>query len=62
MAGDFDRQVAGMQVRAAILNRFTQLGTPTTDCSGDHAVIPPGVWGFTTTADFCNKATLRAVT
>jgi hypothetical protein len=30
MARDFDRQVAELQVRAAILNRFTQLGTPTT--------------------------------
>jgi hypothetical protein len=30
MARDFDRQVAELQVRAAILNRFTLLGTPTT--------------------------------
>lgn len=30
MARDFERQVAELQVRAAILNRFTQLGTPTT--------------------------------
>jgi len=30
MARDFDRQVAELQVRAAILNRFTQLGTPET--------------------------------
>jgi hypothetical protein len=30
MARDFDRQVAELQVRAAILNRFTQLGTPVT--------------------------------
>ena len=30
MARDFDRQVAELQVRAAILNRFTQLGTPNT--------------------------------
>ena len=30
MARDFDRQVAEVQVRAAILNRFTQLGPPTT--------------------------------
>ena len=29
-ARDFERQVAELQVRAAILNRFTQLGTPTT--------------------------------
>ena len=30
MARDFDRQVAELQVRAAILNRFTTLGTPKT--------------------------------
>lgn len=30
MARDFDRQVAELQVRAAIPNRFTRLGTPTT--------------------------------
>lgn len=30
MARDFDSQVAELQVRAAILNRFTSLGTPTT--------------------------------
>jgi len=30
MARDFESQVAELQVRAAILNRFTQLGTPTT--------------------------------
>ena len=30
MARDFDRQVAELQVRAAILNRFTRLGTPAT--------------------------------
>jgi len=30
MARDFDRQVAELQVRAAILNRFTRLGTPQT--------------------------------
>ncbi|PXF29053.1 transposase, partial [Pokkaliibacter plantistimulans] len=29
-AKDFERQVAELQVRAAILNRFTQLGTPMT--------------------------------
>ena len=28
MARDFDRQVAELQIRAAILNRFTGLGTP----------------------------------
>lgn len=30
MARDFDRQVAELQVRAAVLNRFTRLGTPVT--------------------------------
>lgn len=30
MGRDFDRQVAKLRVRAAILNRFTPLGTPTT--------------------------------
>lgn len=30
MARDFDRQVAELQARAAILNRFPRLGTPTT--------------------------------
>jgi len=30
MARDFDRRVAQLQVRAAILNRFMRLGTPTT--------------------------------
>ena len=30
MARDFDRQVAKLQVRAAVLNRFTRLGTPIT--------------------------------
>lgn len=30
MARDFDRQVDELQIRAAILNRFTRLGTPTT--------------------------------
>jgi hypothetical protein len=28
MTRDFDRQVAELQVRAAILNRFTRLGAP----------------------------------
>lgn len=30
MARDVDRQVAELQVRAAILSRFTRLGRPTT--------------------------------
>ena len=34
MARDFDRQVAELQIRAAILNRFTVLGTPQTQRGG----------------------------
>ncbi len=30
MSRDFYRQVAGLQIRAALLNRFTQLGIPET--------------------------------
>jgi hypothetical protein len=30
MARDYDRQCAELQVRAAILNRFTRLANPTT--------------------------------
>ncbi len=33
-ARDFDRQVAEFQVRVAVLNRFTALGTPITDLAG----------------------------
>ena len=34
IARDFDRQVAELQIRAAILNRFTRLGTPMTVAMG----------------------------
>ena len=30
LARDFDRQVAELQIRVAVLNRFTRLGTPIT--------------------------------
>ena len=30
MAREFDRQVAELQIRTSILNRFTALGTPET--------------------------------
>lgn len=33
-ARDFDRQVAELQIKAAILNRFTALGTPLTQHEG----------------------------
>jgi hypothetical protein len=31
---DFERQVAELQVRVAVLNRFTALGTPITEVAG----------------------------
>ena len=34
MARDFDRQVAEFQVRVALLNGFTTLGTPFTEVAG----------------------------
>jgi hypothetical protein len=34
MSRDFDRQVAELQIRAAILNRFAALGTPITRRAG----------------------------
>jgi hypothetical protein len=33
-ARDFDRQVAEFQIRFAVLNRFTALGTPITETVG----------------------------
>ncbi|MFV0410286.1 MAG: IS5/IS1182 family transposase, partial [Paracoccus sp. (in: a-proteobacteria)] len=33
-ARDFDRQVAGFQVRVAVLNGFTALGIPVTQAAG----------------------------
>ncbi|MBM5575289.1 hypothetical protein [Deefgea sp. CFH1-16] len=49
----FDRQVAKLQVHAVILNRFTQLGTPTTLRVGE---IHLGFGVNYPLADFCNKA------
>ena len=34
MARDFDRRVAELQVRIAVLNGYTALGTPVTDAVG----------------------------
>ena len=34
MATDFDRQVAEVQVRIAVLNRYTALGLPVTEAVG----------------------------
>lgn len=34
MSRQFDRQVAGVQIRVAVLNRFTALGIPMTVAAG----------------------------
>lgn len=34
MARDFDRQVAEIQIRIAVLNRYTALGIPVTEAVG----------------------------
>lgn len=34
MARDFDRQVAEVHIRAAVMNRFTALGIPITVAAG----------------------------
>jgi hypothetical protein len=34
MSRDFDRQVAEVQIRAAVMNRFTALGIPVTVAAG----------------------------
>ena len=39
MARDFDRQVAELQIRAAVLNGYTALGIPITEPVGE---VRPG--------------------
>jgi Transposase DDE domain len=53
MAQSFDRQVAELQVRAAILNCFTQLGTHR---DGAHGINPSGVRGRTPRTRFLQQS------
>lgn len=53
MSRDFDRQVAELQVRAALLNRLTQLGTPVTVAM---PYIRLGQGGTQPSEDLCKKA------
>ena len=53
MARGFDRLVAELQIRIAVLNRYTALGIPVTEavrqvCLGKEGVHP--------SPDLCNKA------
>ncbi len=50
-ARDFDRQVAEFQVRVAVLNGFTALGTPVTAVAGK---VCPGKAEIRPSADLCN--------
>jgi len=51
MARDFDRQVAEVQVRIAVLNRYTALGIPVTKAVG---LIRPGKGEPWPSPDLCN--------
>jgi hypothetical protein len=55
MARDFDRQVAEIQIRIAVLNRYTALGIPLTEAVG---YIRLGKGEVRHSTDLCNKATL----
>lgn len=55
MSRGFDRQVAELQIRAAILNRFAALGTPITSRAGQ---VGPGKAILRSSADLrnmCNR-------
>ena len=56
VARDFDRQVAEIQLRIAVLNRYTALGIPVTEAVGqarrEKGQLRPS-------KDLCNKAHFR---
>ncbi|MFA3920572.1 transposase [Ruegeria hyattellae] len=53
MARGFDRQIAEIQIRIAVLNRYTALGVPIT---GPVGAVPPGKKKASTPTELCNKA------
>ena len=53
MSRQFDRQVAEVQIRVAVLNRFTALGIPMTVAAGG---VCPGKGGLRSPADLSNSA------
>ena len=53
MVRGFDRQVAGLLVRVAVLNGFTALGIPVTRVAGS---VRPGAGAVRPSAALCNKA------
>lgn len=48
MARDFDRQVVEIQIRIAVLNRYTALGVPATEAIGG---VPTGKGGTRPSVD-----------
>jgi len=52
-ARDFDRQAAEFQIRVAVLNGFTALGTPVTEVAGLGC---PGKGGVRPSHDSCSRA------
>jgi len=53
MARDFERQVAEIQIRIAVLNRYTALGIPVTEPVG---LVRMGKGEERPSPDLCNKA------
>ena len=56
MAHTFERQVVKLHVRVARLNRFTQLGRPTTVPVAAMASLRLGLGSSRAAFDLCNKA------
>jgi hypothetical protein len=56
MARDFDRQVAELQIRAAVLNGYTALGIPVTEPVGQARL---GKGEVRPSPSFRNKAAVR---
>ena len=52
----FDRQVAELQMRIAVLTRYTALGKPVTEPAGQ---VRPGKGEGRSNPDLCNKAFLN---
>jgi hypothetical protein len=55
MARTFERQVVELHVRVARLNRFTQLGRPTTVPVAAMASLRLGLGSSRAAFDLCNK-------
>ena len=59
MARTFERQVVALHVRVALLNRFTQLGRPTTVPVAAVVWLRLGLGSSRSAFDLCNKASQK---